>query len=172
MSDGSGAVFGRTVPLQRLDAVMAASVKGRASSLLVSGEAGIGKTSLIRAAIDGATPGSVVVGWGTCWHGAGAAGFWPWMQAFDAVTNAVGTEVASAAARHDADLLSLLIRDLGSPEPAVDDPDRHRLLLLDAAARWLETLAADRHVVIVLDDLQWADSSTFDLIDYLIGTPR
>ncbi len=176
MSDASGGVFGRAAALQRLGAAMTESINGRASSVLVSGEAGIGKTSLIRAAIDGATansaPGSVVVGWGTCWHGAGAAGFWPWMQAFDAVANVVGSEVASAAARHDAGLLSLLIRDLGSPEPAVGDPDRHRLLLLDAAARWLETLAADRHVVVVLDDLQWADTSTFDLIDYVIGTPR
>ncbi len=142
----------------------------------MSGEAGIGKTSLIRAAIDSATadstPGSAVVGWGTCWHGDGAPGFWPWMQAFDEVANAVGRDVASAAAGHDAGLLSLLIRELGAPESVVGDPDGHRLLLLDAAAGWLQTLAADRHVVVVLDDLQWADSSTFDLIDYVIGTPR
>ncbi len=43
--------------------------------------------------------------------------------------------------------------------------------LLDAAVRWLEALAADRHVVIVLDDLQWADSSTFDLLDHVIAAP-
>ena len=177
MSDGSdGGVVGRAEPLNRLGEVVTSSANGRCSAVLVSGEAGIGKTSLIRAAIDAATadsaPGSTVVGWGTCWHGEGAPGFWPWMQAFDEVAKATGIDVASAAAGHDAGLLSLVIRELGSPESVVGDPDRHRLLLLDAAAGWLETLAADRHVVVVLDDLQWADSSTFDLIDYVIATPR
>ncbi len=42
----------------------------------------MGKTSLIRAAIDASTADGLVVGWGTCWHGEGAPGFWPWMQAF------------------------------------------------------------------------------------------
>jgi hypothetical protein len=178
MSDGSGGgVVGRAEPLQRLGEVVAASINGRSSAVLVSGEAGIGKTSLISAAIDGPTadgiPGSAVIGWGTCWHGDGAPGFWPWMQAFDEITNAVGHDVASAAAGHNAGLLSLLIRELGAPESAVGDQDGRRLLLLlEAAAGWLETLAADQHVVVVLDDLQWADSSTFDLIDYVIGTPR
>ncbi len=177
MSDASdGGVVGRAGPLKRLDEVLTASVNGRSSAVLVSGEAGIGKTSLIRAAIDAATAGSAsgsaVVGWGTCWPGDGAPGFWPWMQAFDEVADVVGSDVASASAGHDVGLLSLLIRGLGSPESVVGDLDRHRLLLLDAAAGWLETLAADRHVVVVLDDLQWADSSTFDLIDYVIGTPR
>lgn len=177
MSDGTGAtVVGRSEPLQRLGEAVTASANGRASAVLVSGEAGIGKTSMIRAALDGSTarssPDSVVVGWGTCWQGDGAPGFWPWMQALHGLADVVGGDVASAAAGHDAGLLSLLIRDLGSPSSAVDDPNQHRLLLLDAAACWLENLAADQHVVIVLDDLQWADASTFDLLDYVIGTPR
>ncbi len=175
MSDATGgSVVGRAAPLQRLGEVVAASVNGRASAVLVSGEAGIGKTSLIRAALDGSTASSAsaVVGWGTCWHGDGAPGFWPWMQAFNGLTKAVGSDVASAAAGRDAGLLALLIRELGSPLSTSGDPDQHRLLLLDAAAGWLEAMAADRHVVVVLDDLQWADSSTFDLLDYVIGTPR
>ena len=177
MSDGSGGgVAGRTDPLHRLSGVLSTSVSGRASAVLVSGEAGIGKTSVIRAALDGvgvdSPPGSPIVGWGTCWQGDGAPGFWPWMHAFDGVAKAVGSDLASAAAGQDAGLLSLLIREFGTPDPTVGDPVRHRLLLLDAAAGWLEALAVDRHVVVVLDDLQWADSSTFDLIDYVIGTPR
>lgn len=177
MSNGSGdGVVGRAGPLQRLGEAVTASRGGRASAVLVSGEAGIGKTSLIRAALHGASadrsPGAAVVGWGTCWHGDGAPGFWPWMRALDKVANAVGRDAAAAAAGHDAGLLTLLISELGSPEPSVGDPNRHRLLLLDAAAGWLETVAANRHVIVVLDDLQWADSSTFDLIDYVIGTPR
>jgi len=173
MSDASGVtVVGRTEPLRRLGEVVAASAQGRAAAVLVSGEAGIGKTSLIRTALGESTADSPVVGWGTCWQGGGAPGFWPWMQAFNALAHAVGIDAASSAAGHDVDILALLVRDLGISAPPVGDPDRHRLLLLDAAAHWLERLAADRRVVVVLDDLQWADSSTFDLLDYLIATPR
>lgn len=131
----------------------------------------MGKTSLIRAAIDGAGAETLLVGWGTCWHGDGAPGFWPWTQALGDLVRLVGTDVAVAASGRDHDTLSALISDLGPAVASTDDPDRHRLLLLDAAVRWLEALAADRHVVIVLDDLQWADSSTFDLLDHVIARP-
>ena len=53
MTDANGgAVVGRAAPLRRLGEVVAASAEGSASAVLVSGEAGIGKTSLIRAALD------------------------------------------------------------------------------------------------------------------------
>ena len=129
----------------------------------------MGKTSLIRAVLEPSTQ-TTVVGWGTCWHGEGAPGFWPWMQAFDGLP-AVGRDVASAQ--------PATTRQPVGPDPrarsarsSVDDPDRNRLLLLDAAVRWLERLADDRPVVVVLDDLQWADSSTLDLLDYLVAAPR
>lgn len=165
------AVIGRTEPKRRLDQAALTSAKGRRSAVLVSGEAGIGKTSLIKAAISSSTADSALIGWGTCWHGEGAPGFWPWMQALDDLSRVVGLGAAIEAAGQDAATLSVLIRDLGQVAEPTGDPDRRRLLLLDATVRWLETLAAHRHVVIVLDDLQWADSSTLDLLDYLVAGP-
>lgn len=167
---GKAGIFGRSGPLRRLGAAMSASAQGRRCAALVSGEAGIGKTSLVRAAIDVAAV-DAVVGWGTCWHGEGAPGFWPWMQVFGDLVRAVGVDAAVAAAGHDRESLSVLVRDLGPAAQTTEDPDRHRLLLLDAAVRWLEALAAERHVVIVLDDLQWADVSTFDLLDHVLAAP-
>ncbi len=163
-------IIGRSDPLRRVGDALAASALGRRSAVLVSGEAGIGKTTLIRAAIEAAHDDILIVGWGTCWHGDGAPGFWPWTHALGDLVRLVGTDVAMTTAGHDVDILSALIHDLGSAAPIANDPDRHRLLLLDAAVHWLERLAAVRHVVIVLDDLQWADSSTFDLLDHVIGT--
>ncbi|HZJ27929.1 MAG TPA: AAA family ATPase [Acidimicrobiia bacterium] len=168
---GEAGIVGRVEPLRRVGQAISASAQGHRSAVLVSGEAGIGKTSLIRAAIHPSTADAVIAGWGTCWHGEGAPGFWPWMQAFGDLVRAVGLDAAVAAAGHDRDTLSVVIRDLGPAVETTDDPDRHRLLLLDVAVRWLEALAADRHVVIVLDDLQWADSSTFDLLDHVIAAP-
>ena len=173
MIDASGlGVVGRAEPLERLGVVVTESGAGRTSAVLVSGEAGIGKTSLISAALELAATDALLIGWGTCWHGEGAPGFWPWMQAFDGLVDVVGIDAAIESAGSDRDILSLLVRDLGPSAITSEDPDRPRLLLLDATLRWLESLAASHHVVIVLDDLQWADSSTFDLFDYVISAPR
>lgn len=172
MSQTSGAgIVGRDEPLHRIDDLLAASAEGRRSALFVGGEAGMGKTSLLREAFDASRTDTIAVGWGTCWHGEGAPGFWPWMQAFDDLVRTVGLHAAVTAAGHDRDRLSLLARGVGSVVETADDPDRDRLLLLDAAVRWLDTLAIDHHVVLVLDDLQWADSSTLDLLDFVVSAP-
>ena len=146
-------IIGRAEPQSRLEQVALASATGRRSAVLVSGAAGMGKTSLIRAAFDTSSDGSAV-GWGTCWQGGGAPGFWPWMQALDGLTRAIGRDAAVLAAGDDRDRLATLIRELGPAPETTDDPDRQRFLLLDAVVRWLNNLAADRHVAIVLDDLQ------------------
>ena len=164
-------LVGRARPLERLHDAATASTRGRRSAVLVSGQAGMGKTSLIQAMLDASAAETTVIGWGTCWHGEGAPGFWPWMQVFDDVARAVGPDVAVATAGHDREALSVLIRDLGSDAASIDESDRDRLLLLDAAVRWLEGVAEHHHVVVVIDDLQWADTSTLDLLDYLIAAP-
>ena len=165
-------VVGRAEPKRRLDQAASVSANGRRSTVLVSGEAGIGKTSLIKTALSSSTADSALVGWGTCWHGEGAPGFWPWVQAFDDLSSAVGSAATIGAAGQDAATLSILIRELGDQGSGpTGDPDRRRVLLLDAAVRWLETLSARQHVVIVLDDLQWADDSTLDLLDYVVAAP-
>lgn len=168
---GAATIIGRAEPQERLRQAATASAGGRRSAVLVSGEAGIGKTTLIRAAFDATDDQSTVVGWGTCWHGDGAPGFWPWMSAFDDLTRAIGRDAAIAAAGEDRDRLAALIRELGPAADGTDDPDRQRFLLLDAAVRWLENVAAHHHVAIALDDLQWADSSTLDLVDHVVAAP-
>lgn len=167
---GQVGIVGRSEPLQRLGGSIAASAHGRRSATLVSGEAGIGKTSLVRSALEASTA-EFVLGWGTCWPGGAAPGFWPWMQVFADLARAVGSQAVGEAAGLDRDLLSVLVRDLGPIGRAPSEPEWDRLLLLDATVRWLEALTVDRHIVVVLDDLQWADPSTFDLFDHVLASP-
>lgn len=174
MTQGAEPIIGRAEPLAHLVRATQASAAGRRSGILVSGVAGMGKTSLIRTALATATTGGSdnwIVGWGTCWQGGGAPGFWPWMQALDELARAAGSEAAIAASGQDRDTLAALIRELGPEMERIDDPDRQRFLLLDAAVRWLDRLAEQQPVAVVLDDLQWADTSTLDLLDHLVGAP-
>lgn len=165
------AIVGRAVPLGRLASALQSSARGVRSVVFVSGTAGMGKTSLIRSAVDTAIDEGAIVGWGTCWQGDSAPGFWPWMQAFDGLSRGVGAAAAIDAAGRERAALSVLVRDLGAGVNSTSDPDRHRLLLFDAARRWLEALTVSQPIVVVLDDLQWSDPSTLDLLDYVIAAP-
>ena len=168
---GQHRIVGRQKPLRRLGAAIDIAAKGNGSALLVTGQAGMGKTSLLAAAIAADAPDGAIVGWGTCWPGEGAPGFWPWMQAMGGLARAVGRAASAKAAGGDRDVLATFVRDLGPPVETTGDPERHRLLLLDVAVRWFETLAADRQVLLVLDDLQWADESSLDLLGHLVAAP-
>lgn len=171
MTELATPIVGRAEPLARLDWAVRAAAVGRRTAILVSGVAGVGKSSLIRASLDGAAEDSILIGWGTCWEGGGAPGFWPWMQALDELTRAVGSDAAIAASGADRDRLATLIRELGPGQQRTEDPDRQLFLLLDAAGRWLERIAENHPVAIVLDDLQWADQSTLDLLAHVVTAP-
>ena len=72
---------------------------------------------------------------------------------------------AGAALVRIAPQLSLLLPDLGPP-PALQ-PDEERFRLLDAAAQFFAALSAEATVLLVLDDLQWADSGTAMMMRHL-----
>ena len=54
------------------------------------------------------------------------------------------------------------------PEPLPGDPDVLRYRVFDAVAGWLRTAAQYRPVVLVIDDLHWADRGTGQLVRHVI----
>jgi tetratricopeptide (TPR) repeat protein len=162
-------LLGRAALLDRLRASLGRAWAGDSASVLVSGEAGIGKTSLIRAAVAPAVDEGALLGWGTCTDTAGAPGYWPWTQALGGLVRALGVAHARELAGEDVALLASIVPSLGDASYG-ETSGRARLLLMDAAARFLETVATGRPVVIVVDDLQWGDESSLALFDFVAGT--
>lgn len=160
-------LIGRDSPLARAREVIGRAAAGERSLALVSGPAGIGKSSLVRAAV-----GEVeVIGWGPCVEAVGAPGYWPWSRALEAVATTVGAEMTIDAAGDDAPLLALIGPVFGTAAPSAGS-ERDRLLLMDAVSRWLMRVAAERGpVVVVLDDLQWADGSSLALLEFVARDP-
>jgi hypothetical protein len=159
---------GRDQPRRRLVECLHEAGAGRSRLALVTGEAGMGKTALVAYVLEEATPAPLAV-WGTCWADAAAPGYWPWTQALNALSDRIGRAAALAAAADDAPVLASVVTALGPTSQllADTDPVRTRLLFFDAVGRWLTALAADRPFVVVLDDVQWADRSSLDLLDHL-----
>ena len=172
------AFVGRARALSRLLATVEEASRGRARLVLVGGEAGIGKTTLIGEA---SARSDLLVGWGTCADAERTAAFWPWTVALRTLLAALDPTDADALTRIDrAELARLLpeavepppdgtTSDPPGPEPmdAAPDTEVARLRLFDAVARFLERLARHRPTMLVLDDLQWSDPSSLQLLRFV-----
>ncbi|MFE0178279.1 AAA family ATPase [Streptomyces sp. NPDC059002] len=159
---------GRTSELARLDAALEHAAKGEPQALLVGGEAGGGKTRLLAEFLTRARAAGAVTAVGGCVElGAEALPFAPVATALRVLHQALGdAELRRAAAGGEAELARLL-PDLGPVRPEAYDQEG-RARLFELAAQLLERLAADRTLVVAIEDLHWADPSTRDLLGYLV----
>ncbi|MDX3496782.1 AAA family ATPase [Streptomyces turgidiscabies] len=162
---------GRTDELGVLHDALARAASGEPQALLLGGEAGVGKTRLVEEFADAAVGRGAVVALGGCVEiGADGLPFAPFSTALRALRRALPEELAAAAAGQEEELARLL------PELGETGTGRHdeegMARLFELTARLLERVAADRTVVVALEDLHWADASTRHLLAYLFRTLR
>jgi predicted ATPase len=136
---------GRDDVLAELRRVVDQAAAGRGHLLLLAGEAGIGKTTMLAAAADYAEGRGVRVAWGWSWPGEGAPGYWPWVQ----VMRTLG--------------LAIPWPDPGPGEAASSD----RFQLFDEVTSLLLAESRMQPLLVLLDDLQWADQPSQLLLDFL-----
>lgn len=161
------ALVGRDQQLQALAAAVDAAEAGAGGLVLVTGEAGIGKTALVSAALAHARQADALVVVGTCWDGDGAPGYWPWMQ----VVRALRLEVDDAAwARAEGEAGAGIGRLLGGDGRASTDTSSFEAV--DAVTTLVTALAHARPVVIALEDLHWADPASVALLAALVAPAR
>ncbi|MEV6386053.1 AAA family ATPase [Streptomyces sp. NPDC051773] len=144
---------------------------GGPQALLLGGEAGVGKTRLVEEFTGEAARGGAVVALGGCVEiGADGLPYAPFSTALRALRRRLPDELAAAATGQEQELARLLPELGETPRARHDEEGTARLFEL--TARLLERLAADRTIVLVLEDLHWADASTRHLLAYLLRTLR
>ncbi|HEY0889466.1 MAG TPA: BTAD domain-containing putative transcriptional regulator, partial [Nocardioides sp.] len=163
-------LVGREEQLAEIDRAVARGLAGEPTVVAVTGEAGIGKTRLVEEAVAHAS--GATVGFGRCWDHDGAPAFWPWEQALSDLVAAVGVELARAAASGRAEPVALLVPALGPAPTVPGTASVARARLYDAVAAFVETLAAQRPVVLALEDFHWADQESVELLEYVVTTVR
>jgi DNA-binding CsgD family transcriptional regulator len=163
---------GRERELRRLLARLALTGVGQGGVVLLAGEPGIGKTRTAEEFATAAEAQGARVLWGRCLEGEGAPAFWPWTQILrayartrdpDTLRRDLGDGGADLA--EIAPVLRERLPDLPSLPQAAPDPSRFRLF--DAATRLLWTLAAERPLVLILDDLHQADVPSLRLLEWV-----
>ncbi len=162
-------LVGRAAELEHLLAELAAVGAGAARNLLLLGEPGIGKTRLAAAlASAGARQGFEVLH-GRCDEGLGAPyqplveAFEPWLAAHRGGARDALTERPALAT-----LLTDLVQPaLASPDGPASDPEVQRWQLFEDVAALVGDVAGERPVLLVVDDLQWAEPSARALLGHL-----
>jgi DNA-binding SARP family transcriptional activator/tetratricopeptide (TPR) repeat protein len=163
---------GRTHERLRLNARLAEACGGRSRLVLISGEPGIGKTRLCEELGRSAYSHGAHVVWARGWEGDGAPAFWPWVQVLRSLAEDTPPgELAGAVGRSASDL-ARVVADYapyadGSDE--VPDAETARFRFFEGVTLLLARLAARRPIVVILDDLHWADQSSLRLLEFAVG---
>lgn len=168
---GQVPLVGRSSELARLDVLLGARQGGPhvgARVVLVSGEAGIGKTRLVHEAIARARQRDMLVLEGRADPLGAATAYAPFVEALGRCLRALGDKKRASLVDGLVDLRRLLV-GLGGPAPAPSsDAQLEKARLFEAISLLLERLAGDGVLVLVLDDLHWADRATFELVLHLV----
>lgn len=146
-----GKLYGREREVELLHGVLQATLAGRGRLAVVEGEAGIGKSELLRAALTTAGRLGLTVLSGTA-HELGQD------QPFAALADALDLHALADA---DRTALAALLSAHSRPEQHLS------FEVLEAILGLLEKLALQRPVVLALDDLHWADSASLGALHYL-----
>jgi ATP/maltotriose-dependent transcriptional regulator MalT len=169
MSVSSPVLVGRSGQLSELRAVLAEAGRGQPATVLVGGEAGVGKSRLLAEFAARSRDGGARVLVGGCLElGADGLPFAPFTTVLRELVRDLGAAriadlLPSGATRE----LARLLPEFGEPA-AAEDAGEARARLFEQVLILLEQLAETSPVLLVIEDAHWADRSTRDLLAFLI----
>lgn len=154
MTGESIELIGRDGTLGALRARAARASRGLGGLILVGGEAGIGKTAVCeRLAEQAVLLDGFRSAWAACWQTAVVPPLWPWSQLLRQLHRAEDVLVAT-----------------DGRIPA--DPDAARLARFEAVYDQFMRASVAQPLLLVIDDLHWADPASVALLAYLVGPLR
>ncbi|WHZ10021.1 MAG: hypothetical protein OJF60_000460 [Burkholderiaceae bacterium] len=167
------AIVGRIAELAAIDALLSRIPGGRGAIVALAGEPGIGKSHLAQLIAGRAASARSL--WGRCNEEPGAPPYWPWLQMLrgwldghddDALRDTLG-----AAAPPIAEILPEIGQRLrpAATQPLVPtpDPQQQRFRLFDAIVGFLKRAADREPLLLIVDNLHWADASSLRLLEFL-----
>jgi class 3 adenylate cyclase/tetratricopeptide (TPR) repeat protein len=165
-------LVGRDTELTRLDGALNDVLGGQGQLVLVAGEAGIGKTRIAEELAARARARGVSVAWGRCFESAGAPAYWPWIQVLRAYAVTRSPDALKFELGRGAAELAQLVPEVaellpGLQRPPTLDPETARFQLFDAVTSCLRRASRTAGLIVVLDDLHWADRASLLLLEFV-----
>ncbi|WP_438302609.1 BTAD domain-containing putative transcriptional regulator [Streptomyces sp. HUAS TT11] len=156
-------LIGRTEELATLRGMVERALAGDTAIGIVEGEPGAGKTRLLEEAAAVAGRLGALTVWGSCLEGDGTPAMWPWEQALSQVVDSLPAPAGG----------QWLTGGLGSLLAARDDATRElpdgnaQFRLFEQVVALVGQASARRPTLLILDDLQWADTTSLQLLQHL-----
>jgi class 3 adenylate cyclase len=165
---------GRVTERERIGALWEQAREGSLQLTLIGGEAGVGKTRLSNhLALQAHGEGATVL-YGRCDEDLGVP-YQPWAQALGFLVKEAPQPILDGhIERYGGDLVRLVpalgerLPDL--PPPRESDPETERYLLYAAVVGLLEGAREEEPLLVILDDLHWADAPTLSLLRYVVAS--
>jgi DNA-binding CsgD family transcriptional regulator len=163
---------GRDDEMRSLIANLDEVAEGTGRIVTLSGEPGIGKTRCAEELSIAALERNMTVLWGHCHESLATPPYWPWVEALESLMQGLdGEELTRILGRRTSVLTDLLpslcekIDDIPALQP-ISSLEAAQFRLFDALSGLIKTIAGERAVVIVLEDLNWADSQTLEFLEF------
>jgi DNA-binding NarL/FixJ family response regulator len=165
-------MVGRATQLAALRDLLDRAAGGAGRLVLVSGEAGAGKTRLVAEVVADAERRGFLCLRGACFQADAASPFAPVLDLLrahfgDRPADSVADELGPAARELAPLLPELLPEPPGPPLPPAPDPTQARRRLFAALAQFLARAARDRPLLLVIEDVHWSDDASLELLHHL-----
>src|SRR5215218_2699511 len=167
---------GRTDELAALEGALGRAAAGVPAFTFVAGESGVGKSRLVGELEARARRAGARVFVGHCLELSGAAiPYAPLVDALRPIARELaecGSDLADGLPPASRAALAELMPEFRSPDAAGDGDGGHQARVFEALLALIERLGRAQPVVLVLEDLHWADQSTRDFLTFLVRSAR
>ncbi|GAC1522740.1 MAG: hypothetical protein NVS2B16_30710 [Chloroflexota bacterium] len=167
-----GPLVAREQELERVLAAVSTVRAGTGQLVLLSGEAGVGKTRLAQEVSLALRTSGFLVATGRCYQAEGTLPFHPFLEALEHLHLSAPAETRAEIPQRWPYLHRLLPERSVTPEMGRRDDREEQQKLFRSVTDFIATLAEEAPVALLLDDLQWADESSIALLLYLARHSR
>jgi class 3 adenylate cyclase/ATP/maltotriose-dependent transcriptional regulator MalT len=166
------AFVGRQRELEVLRGAFEHACAGHGRIVMLAGEPGIGKTRTAQELARHAAQREAAVLWGRCHEESGAPPYWPWVQVIRALLHDADPDLLAGLGAAACDIADIVpeVRDrlpeLERSAP-LGDPSEARFRMFESIRQLFASLCRHRALLIVLDDVHWADAPSLRLLEFL-----
>ena len=174
-SDALAAIeyMGMQREMRELRAALEDALAGRGRLIMLMGDAGIGKTRTAQELATYAGLRGAQILWGRCYRESGMPPYWPWIQVIRSYVQVRDDDRLRSEMGAGAVEIAGLVSEIRDRIPGLEQEaplgnlEQTRFRLFDAITTFLKTASQQQPILVILDDLHWADQPTISLLQFL-----